>query len=322
LDSRRKYSLAVDGYRRLARRDDPEVVRAGGITLLSILFGNDYGDYYYNQGAELSFNASYGQERFLRRDTYIRPTRLKLFVRKEFHRSAVASNFFSLFGPDSSRANPAARPGEMLSAGFEYAWDLHPTRRFAPTGFLLRAEHGFDGILGGRMEFGRYEAMFYRRQNTLGSWRATLLVNAGYSVGTPPPQKWYSFETSLTRGLAQQGAPRTMLAKEFSGERWFSAGVEHNFGELIPGLLRIPNIASLGIEVILTASAAWSEFRPETLAAAGYSLQSTAVTADRWFYEVGLGLNNVLLFFRTDFTVRLSQTETPRLAFTLSASTR
>lgn len=115
-----------------------------------------------------------------------------------------------------------------------------------------------------------------------------------------------------------------MKVKEFYGDRYAALSMEHNFGEVIPGVLRIPNIASFGIEFLTLANIGWTGFSRDALfatrGAEPYLLPSTDATADRMYYEVGLGLNRILIFFRTDVTVRLSQTEKPKFSFTISSA--
>ncbi len=114
---------------------------------------------------------------------------------------------------------------------------------------------------------------------------------------------------------------RGMGVKEFYGDRYAAISLEHNFGEVIPGVLRIPNIASFGIEFILLGRAGWSAFSEQTRLYTSTTLPSTNITGDRYYYEAGLGLNRVLLFFRVDLSARLSQVEKPKFFFTVSGAT-
>jgi len=95
----------------------------------------------------------------------------------------------------------------------------------------------------------------------------------------------------------------------------------HNFGEVIPGVLRIPNIASFGIEFLLFGGVQWTSFSPATLRQFPTQLPTTDATADRTYVELGLGINRILLFFRLDVNARLSQRDTPELRITLTNAT-
>jgi hypothetical protein len=110
-----------------------------------------------------------------------------------------------------------------------------------------------------------------------------------------------------------------MNVKEFYGDRYAALSLEHNFGEVIPGVLRIPSIASFGIEVILTGSIGYTEFSKNALVIK--QLPSTYSTNDTYYYEAGIALNKIFLFFRCDVSGRFSQRSDPELRFTISGST-
>ena len=112
-----------------------------------------------------------------------------------------------------------------------------------------------------------------------------------------------------------------MRAKEFYGDSYAAITMEHNFGEVIPGVLRIPNIASFGIEFIAIAGMGWTQFSSQTLTYTATKLPSTSATADGWYYEAGLGFNKIILFLRCDISARFSQRNTPSFGLTISGAT-
>jgi hypothetical protein len=142
----------------------------------------------------------------------------------------------------------------------------------------------------------------------------------GWTWGDVPPQKFFSLESAVS-GIAVGSAFRVMRVKEFYGDRYAALSVSHNWGEVIPGLLRIPNVASFGIEFITFGSVGWTQFSPRTLARTATTLPSTATTRQGAYYEVGLGINRLLLFFRTDVNVRLSQVDQPQWRLTITGAT-
>jgi hypothetical protein len=107
-----------------------------------------------------------------------------------------------------------------------------------------------------------------------------------------------------------------MRVKEFYGDQYAAISFSHNFGEVVPGLFRIPNLASLGLEFLLTGSAAWTSFERSLV-----DLPSTTKTDDRWYYEAGIAVNRILLFLRLDITARLSQRSLPAFYVTLGSAT-
>ncbi len=321
-DTTRKVGFGGSIYRRLARRDNPYIVTAAGITAGALLAKNDYGDYYYNDGFEASVETGFGQLQWIRRDIFARPTNIRLFVRNEEHRSAFNSTDFAFFGAGRSfRENPPIIDGTLRSVGFELNYNYSPHRRFGNFGVQASGEIAAPSLLGGDFRYEQYQGALQLRTRTLPLWRLDLRLSGGYSRGATPAQRFFSLESSFS-STASQGVFRGMGVKEFYGDRYAALSVEHNFGEVIPGVLRIPNIASFGIECITLANIGWTGFSRDARFAVRNGEQrtfpSTDVTRERVYYEVGVALNRVLIFFRTDLTARFSQTDRPRLFFTIS----
>ncbi|MES2767370.1 MAG: DUF5686 family protein [Bacteroidota bacterium] len=321
LDENGKYSFDAGYYRRLARRDNPYTVQAGGITQLAFLFKNDYGDYYYADGAEIGFEAGFGQLRFIRREMFARPTGFRLFFKNEFHEPAGVNENFSIFNRSRSfRDNPAAIAGTLRSFGGEFNYRFNSWRRVSDFGFQLKTEFANTSLLKSSFDFQQYQFAMILRTPTFLLWKLSTRVLAGFTKGKTPPQRFFSLESSAS-ATAGEGVLRGMSVKEFYGDRYFHISAEHNWGEIIPGLLRIPNIASFGVEFITFGNFAWTEFSKETLNYTQTHLPTTSATPDKFYYEAGLGFNRLLLFFRFDVTARLSQVEKPRFMFTVSGAT-
>lgn len=312
---------AVDGriYHTLARRDDPFVVRSSLISFTSILSGVDYGDYYYATGWEGGIGYTWGQLRFIRNDVYERPNKLRIFLRDERQSSASSHDVFSIFAPRTVRENPAIVDASMRSIGAEIAFSYNPQRLVSRTGLGIKAEMSEPSVIPSDLRFRRVEMHGRLRTATLPLWTLDVDVRAGISDGDVPPQRFFSLESSVA-GIAAPGAFRGMRIKEYYGDRFVTLSMAHNFGEVIPGLLRIPNVASLGLEFIALGSVAWTSFQERTRQWTQTMLPSTAATSDGWYAEGGLAVNRILLFLRLDVTARVTQRSTPQYYVTLSAA--
>lgn len=321
LDSNRRFSFQGNIYRRLQRRDNPYRVNTGAITILSLISKSDYGDYYYADGFELAAEATFGQLRFIRRETYARPTGIRVFFRNEEERTAIRTTNFALLGWNKTfRENPPIIDGTMRSTGLEFNWEYSPYRRLSNFGFRLTGEFANPDLLGGDFNFEQYTAALTIRTPTLPLWRLDVRASGGFSRGAIPPQRFFSLESSFS-STAAEGVFRGMRVKEFYGDRFAALSLEHSFGEIIPGVLRIPNIAAFGIEFIAMANVGWTGFSNEARFAQingeSFILPSTDVTGDRLYYEAGIALNRILLFFRIDLAARFSQVEKPKFIFTI-----
>lgn len=320
-DELEQYSFNFSLYHRLNRRDNPNLVTERGITFLSLLTKNDYGDYYYAGGGEFSLEAGFGQLRYLRKDIFIRPTNIKLFIRNEYNSPAYVNTDFSLFGwRNAFRNNPAANKGWMRSVGLELNYAFSPLRKISDFGFQVKGELSNPSLLKSDFDFKQVETTLLLRTATLPLWTLDIRLNGGYTWGEPPVQRFFSLESSAS-SIALAGAFRGMKVKEFYGDQYAAISLEHNFGEVIPGVFRIPNVASFGIEFIALGNIGWTKFSERTYQFTQTLLPTTENSKEKLYYEAGVGFNRLLLFFRFDISARLSQRNKPQVRFTISTAT-
>lgn len=318
IDRREKATISVGYGRELLRRDNASIVRQNLVTVTSLLLGNDYGDYFYSHGLTLGASYGWGQLRFLGRDQFIRPSSISLRYASADQRSALSSSYFHLLPRrDTQRQNPSIHDGRMNSITGELLLDYSPLRRISRQGLQLSYEIADKNVLGGDFSFAMLSWQGFVRMPTMPLWTHDLSLSGTWSWGAVPPQRFMSTETSLN-GIAVGNAFRGMNVKEFYGDRSVSMTLSHNFGEVVPGVFRIPNIASFGLELILFGGVAWTTFSEATRDVYKPFLKTTAETADRYYYDVGLSINRLLIFLRLDVIARLSQRDVPQLRFTVS----
>ncbi len=322
LDKFKKLAVNFNLYNRLNRRDDPSFFGERSITLLSLLFKNDYGDYYYSSGYNLEFKAGFGQLRFIRKQIFERPYVIKLGLRDETHLTAFVNSDFALFGRRKSfRENPYSVNGRLRSLYTEINFDYSPLRRMSDFGFQIGYEYSSKRYLKSDFDFSNIKSIVSLRTSTLPLWTLDMRLAAGKSFGKLPPQRYFSVESSAS-SIAQKGAFRGVKLKEFYGEDYATLFIEHNFGEVIPGIFRIPNVASFGVEFIINGNIGYTKFRDiNNVKALNPNLSSTTETIEQYYYEAGIAINRFLLFFRFDLSARLSQVSTPEYRFTFSIAT-
>ncbi len=323
IDSKRRYSIDISLFDNLIRRDKQYIISNRGITFLSALFKSDYGDYYYAKGFEAGATFGFGQLIFLRREVFVRPYYLRVFYKDELETSANSNTNFSLFNwSQPFRNNPKINDGKMKSLGFQLALNYNPEKRISNFGLFLQGEYS-DNYLKSDFNFKQIYGEMNLRTTTLPLWKLDLKLTGGYSEGNVPGQRFFSNESSVANIVAG-GALRGAKVKEFYGDRYACISFEHNFGEVFPGMLRIPNIASFGIELITYGNIAWTDFSKSALdiiKSQELISKTTTFTNDRYYYEAGIGLNKLLLFFRFDITARISQNSIPRFMLNISGAT-
>lgn len=318
------YYANINAYNRLQRTDNPNIIKDRTITFVSFLAGNDYGDYFYNQGGEFTLGYGWGQKAYIRKLKFVRPNFIEFFGRIENHKTAQTNTNFSLFNWNNIfRENPPSINDNFNTVGFKLNLNYSREKEISNLGFYFEGEYS-DKLWNSSQNYSRYygEAIFETR--TLPLWKLKLRLSGAYSNGNVPFQKYFSLETA-TAGLTAPGAMRTLAPKEYYGSRFAAINFEHNFGEIFPGLFRIPNIASFGLEFILIANTAWSDFTQSEInrnSATNYPFNFTAnngdLLSDQLFTELGLGLNRLFILFRFDFMVRVSQGDGPQFRVTLS----
>lgn len=320
-DGAQRFTLLTTFGRSLMRRDDPTTVIQSLITFTSLLDGSDYGDYYLSSGFNISASYSWGQLRFVRSDLWMRPNMLSITYTNAIENSVSQTTTWALLGASANpRPNPLIEDGRMSSLSSDVFLSFSPLRRFSRTGMALSVEASDKTILQSDFEFARVSWLGFARLRTLPLWTLDISANIRWGWGAIPPQRFVSSESGIG-GLVAGTAFRGMRVKEFYGDRLLSLQFNHNFGEVIPGLLRIPNIASFGIEFLVFGGVQWTSFSPQTRSIYPTHLPSTDDTADETYFELGLGVNRVLLFLRIDLNARLAQRDIPEFRVTLTNAT-
>lgn len=323
LDSKRRYGVDISYYDNLIRRDKQYIISNRGITYLAFLFKSDYGDYFYARGLEIGASIGFGQLIFLRRDVFVRPYYFRVFYKDEMETSAKTNTDFALLNwTQSFRINPQINDGKLKSIGFQLALNYTPERRISNFGMFFQGEYS-DNKLNSNFNFKQIYGEMNLRTSTLPLWKLDLKITGAYSDGDVPTQRFFSNESSIANIVAG-GALRGAKVKEFYGDRFACVSIEHNFGEIFPGMLRIPNIASFGIELITYGNFAWTDFSAGALKMIKDQemlTKTTTYTNDKYYYEAGIGLNKLLLFFRFDITARISQYSMPRFMLNISGAT-
>jgi hypothetical protein len=320
-DDTKTFGLDLRGNLGFRRRDDPFVVKWRSITPLALLTGRDYGDYYYSDSYYAGLNLGFGQDLFVGRQKFRKPWLFKLGFQDEYSRSADVNTDFSFFGADTMRRNHSVGGGNIRSMIFEANMNYTRLRQITDIGFHYKLEAA-GNVLGGDYSFLQHYIETNLYFPTAPLWTANIKLSAGTATGNLPAERFYSLETGIAR-IVTAGAFRNMGIKEFYGDRFIAINFEHNFGEIVPGIFRIPNIASFGLEFLLLANAAYTEFSPAAQFNDGNAYLSeltTAATVDNSYYELGIGINRLFLFFRFDIMARFSQVDRPRILINLGSA--
>jgi hypothetical protein len=293
VDSSRRVKTGLEAYRDIANIPDEGYYPSFAIMLGALLNKADYRDYFYTEGwrAFAEWNPERGWM-----------TRLQ--YASEQQSRAVKNTEFSIFERSKKfRPNPAIDDGIMRSLSFKVRYGDAPI----PLGLMVQnsveaeVEHSDRGFLASDFDFTRLMVRGEARVSTYSGrllFPPTLSMKfaAGSSWGALPVQRLFALESSYD-GVGPLGVLRGSGLREFSGHRFVSVSVEHNFRNTPFLMLDIPYLYRNNIEVIIHGAAAqsWST-----------SPLPFGSTTGGWYTEAGFGISRILSFFRVDLTWRMT----------------
>lgn len=284
--------VGVEGYRKSAIR--PEAGYYGTLvnSLTSLLYKNDYSDYY---GVE-------GWRSFLT----VSPSRTlsgSIAFVDEMHVSLPVATDYSVFSRSRTyRSNPSIPEGKMRSMLFtiRYGEPPLPLNVITRDALEVSLEHSTPGFAGSSFDFTRFEAIATLKMPTFARSALfnpgfTFRIAGGLSSGTLPLQRAFTLE-SASSGIGPFGVMRGMDVKEFGGTGYVACNVEHNFRSLPFLALGIPFLYERSIELILHGGIArtWNRLPLPLMETGG------------WYAEAGFGVNRLFDILRADFTWRVT----------------
>jgi hypothetical protein len=157
----------------------------------------------------------------------------------------------------------------------------------------LRSDFDYTRITGGlKGKFPSYNLDLFFNPTI------SFSLSGGIVYGTPTPQRMFDLESSYYH-TAWFGALRGVRVKEFSGDRFVSLSVEHNFRRVPLLATGIPFLYESNLEIILFGAIAQS-----WLSSSRQNLPSSGVITNGWYYEMGFGVSRILDLLRLDLTWR------------------
>ena len=141
----------------------------------------------------------------------------------------------------------------------------------------------------------------------------TVIINAGTSAGHLPPQRYFSLASNVLF-VGEQGTLRGVGSREYYGDRYAVGSIEYNFRRAPFALTGIKALYESKLEFIVIGAMARSWLTDEALRTPQFPVKDT----DGWYYEAGIGVSNILDFFRLDLTYRFTQPGKLNLTLLLS----
>jgi hypothetical protein len=141
----------------------------------------------------------------------------------------------------------------------------------------------------------------------------TVILNAGGTIGHLPPQRYYSLASNVLF-VGEQGTLRGVGTREYYGDGYAVCSMEYNFRRAPFALTGMKLLYESKLELIVTGAIARSWVSERALRTTQFPVRDT----DGWYYEAGIGVSNILDFFRLDISYRFTQPGDVKLTLLLS----
>ncbi|MBI4811378.1 MAG: hypothetical protein HY800_08085, partial [Ignavibacteriales bacterium] len=297
----RQLKLGGKFYNRLDNVPDDGYYGSFSISLMALIDKNDYRDYFLAKGWRtfLQFDPS-------------REVSASLNFINEKHFSIPAVESYSLFSREKSyRANPQIDEGTLRAFQFDLRYGDAPVLlNIVPRDAVeLSVEHSSPRIFNSDFSYSRYRMSIDYNFNTFATSLLfppimKIKLTGGIGSGTLPQQREFVID-SRASGYAPFGVLKASGIKEFSGDRFVTINLEHNFRSTPFLALDIPFLYRNSIELIAHGSFA-------------QTWMGKSSTSDGWYSEAGIGISRIFDLLRADFTYRFK--EPGRFYFTLSVA--
>ncbi|MBI5464635.1 MAG: carboxypeptidase-like regulatory domain-containing protein [Ignavibacteriales bacterium] len=291
-DGKRNFALQIDLDEGIRNFPDGNYYPPFDISIGSLVYKEDYRDYYYARGWQATLRA-----------TWSRLWATEMSFKSETQSSASQSSDYSFFYRDNRfRPQPPIEEGNLRSATIRVRWGQEPILlNLIPIDRVMMEVENSSRTLGSAFEFTQVKLQGeYHFTTMLGALflppTLTVKVMGGASFGTVPTQHVFTLDTKYL-DFAPAGVLRGATPHEFGGENYVIATVEHNFRSTPFLALNIPYLYKNSIEILTygTVARSWME-RPQP------SLLIHAT--DGWYVEAGAGINRILGLLRLDVTYR------------------
>ena len=318
-DKRFKYDSSVelifrrDKTRKLtlsARNDFEQLGRGSGIFGEENIFNSLFAQGSYDRRSlARQFTAKYEHEWTTNFNNYLSIRNFRLYANDEVPLIRPDGTAVESFSVNEVHYNARFSWEERINRGFFVKSEIF-TRLPIVT---LDVAGAINGITKEDFRYLRSELTFDWRipAGALGFGMAHL--NGGAIFGSVPYPLLKLHEGNQTMFL-DKAAFSCMDYYEFASDRWVTAFYEHNFNGFFLG--KIPGVRKLDLREIVTVRGAWGTITPQNRENAPYRLMERTGALETPYFEVGVGLGNILRMLRLDCFWRLNhKRENPKENF-------
>jgi len=275
-------------------------------TLTSLLFHNDFRNYFYSNG----FNFNITGAVFPILD-------LGIGFSNQTDKNSFVNTEFSFFRKDKFyEPNKLILEGKTVTFLTNFKLDF---RKYIEDGFYRRrtaqgksfftidgeAEFSNKSILTSTLDFQIYKLNLYVNLNSFKSTKYILEAKAFYSSDAIP----YQFMEALPGNVSLLGKDftfRTVNIFSTLGDRVFTLTSQYQFNDEIFKMLRIPFLENARLKLDAHFNIAWLSILDKTKKLNTISFQNSFPQFIEPLYEIGFGIGHQLIPLKLEFTWRLN----------------
>lgn len=271
-------------------------------TVIALLFKNDFRDYYYTNGFDITVEGE------------VAPVlNLSLSYINHTDHSAITNTDFSFFNKSRTyRSNSPVFEGKInaITAGFsldfrDYIEDGYFRRRTSQgRSYVLFSgdvTYSNGDFISSNLNYTTYK---FRSFGFIRTFRAAYLLFRLYGMyndGAMPYQDLYSLPGNINY-ISKRFSFRTLQVNEILGENVVTLNLEHQFRDELFKMLSIPGLKDWEITFNLFLNMAISTVEEKTEAI----LPAPVKEFPHPFYEIGFGLGQGIIPFQLEFAWKLN----------------
>jgi hypothetical protein len=224
------------------------------------------------------------------------------------HSIAKQTEYSIFYTSHLYRENPFITDGQMNSLKLSASYASTAIISLARTAFNASAEIEHTApSLESDFSFTQFNLKLRQKISTMNGNLAfppslTFYMLGGTTLGHLPPQRYFSLSSNSSY-LGIPGMLHGILPREFFGDQYAELFVEYNFRRAPFALSGIKALYESNLEFIVYAGAAQSWLSENIMPAPWFHANDT----QGWYYEAGIGVSNILDFFRADLTYRFAE---------------
>ncbi len=313
LSKRQKLKIGAEYHDEIKRRPTIISSQTANPTFLAVTNKTDPFDYYLEKGFIVTINTK-----------IVNHTRFSVVYHDYNQHSAHNSTEYSMLRETKKhRNNPEIADGKLRSISSKFSYDSRKLSKYKGeesiswstfyTLFSLGLETATPDLIDNDFDFARYYAGLYRRQRTFGLGTTSILVYAGASDKTLPPQRYFTVD--FGEGLLEgETYFKTLGETNFSGSRALVVYANHDFGCLLFRKSKLPLIRDIPFALSVHSGVFWTDFNNHPARPGDADLR----LAQKPYAELGFGVGRLPpLFFRVNFTWQLSDYGTNTFSCTI-----